>query len=73
MHLVVFTIEIIYIGFMRMYVHRIYRRVATLLSLCALIVKLRRAADLNGVCGTKLLMTSYMVDCRWRMLEMEVS
>jgi len=64
MHLVAFTIEIIYTGFMRIYVHSIYRRVATLLSLYVLKVKLGRAADLNGVCGIKLLVTSDMVDRR---------
>jgi len=64
MHLVGFTIEITYTGFMRIYFHIIYSRVAALLSFYALKVKLRRAAELNGFCGIKLLMTSYVVHRR---------
>jgi hypothetical protein len=49
---------------MRIYVRSIYLRVATLLSLYALNVKLGRAVDQDGVCGIKLLMTSYRADRR---------
>jgi len=56
--------QLTYTGFTRIYVRSIYSRVAALLPLYALKVKLRRAVDIDGVCGIRLLMTSYVADRR---------